>query len=95
MHITHLQCNVNHHASPVNGHPNANHVDSAGNEEEEGRRAEERVSDNYAEVPDEEGLQGTEIPCIKDPSPERGEKCICQAVHHHQGSSSHGVQVEL
>ena len=79
----------------MNSHPNANQVYSFRDEEEKGSRPDDWVANDDAQVPNNERLKWTKAACIKDPSPERSEKCIHDTIHHQQGARCHSVQMEL
>ena len=81
--------------SPVNGHPNANQVYRARDEEEKGSRPYNWVSNDDAQDPNKERLKWTKAACIKDPPPERSEKRIHDTIHHQQGTRCHSAQMEL
>ena len=81
--------------SPVNGHPNADQVDGAREEEEEGCWTDDWVTNYYAEVPDKQRLQWTKTACIENPAPERSEERVGDSIHHQQSASCNGVQMEL
>ena len=81
--------------SPVNGHPNANQVYRARDEEEKGSRPYDRVANDDAQDPNKERLMWTKAARIKDPSPERSEKRVHDTIHHQQGTRCHSAQMEL
>ena len=79
----------------MNGHPNANQVYRARDEEEKGSRPYDRVANDDAQDPNKERLMWTKAARIKDPSPERSEKRVHDTIHHQQGTRCHSAQMEL